>query len=63
MRRFHYKGNPDFCRGVNVDRLWSMMPEGVYEQAKASSSNTAPVIDVTKLVSSISNLLSRIISK
>mmetsp|Transcript_15218 Transcript_15218/g.22888 ORF Transcript_15218/g.22888 Transcript_15218/m.22888 type:complete len:149 (-) Transcript_15218:61-507(-) len=49
MRRFHYKGNPDFCRGINIDRLWSMMPEGVYEQAKASTSNTAPIIDVTKL--------------
>jgi predicted PurR-regulated permease PerM len=36
---------------VNIDRLWSLMPEGVYEKAKASaSSDVAPVIDVTKLV-------------
>ena len=49
MRRFHYKRNPDFCPGVNVDRLWSMMPEGVYEKAKAST-DVVPVIDVTKLV-------------
>ncbi|CAE7602117.1 RPL27AB, partial [Symbiodinium microadriaticum] len=48
MRRFHYKRNPDFCPGVNVDRLWSMMPEGVYEKAKASK-DVVPMIDVTKL--------------
>ena len=50
MRRFHYKRNPDFCPSINVDRLWSMVPEGVYEKAKTDS-NMAPVIDVTKLVS------------
>ena len=50
MRKFHLKRNPTFCRGVNIDRLWSLMPEGVYEKAKASaSSDVAPVIDVTKL--------------
>jgi hypothetical protein len=51
MRKFHLKKNPTFCRGVNIDRLWSLMPEGVYEKAKASAaSDVAPVIDVTKLV-------------
>ena len=50
MRSFHYKRNPDFCPSVNIDRLWSLVPEGVYEKAKKDSSN-APVIDVTKLVS------------
>jgi large subunit ribosomal protein L27Ae len=50
MRTFHYKRNPDFCPSINVDRLWSMVPEGVYEKAKTDS-NMAPVIDVTKLVS------------
>lgn len=51
MRKFHLKRNPSFCRGVNIDRLWSLMPEGVYEKAKASAaSDVAPVIDVTKLV-------------
>jgi large subunit ribosomal protein L27Ae len=48
MRKFHYKRNPDFCPSINVDRLWSMVPEGVYEKAKTDS-NMAPVIDVTKL--------------
>lgn len=51
MRTFHYKRNPDFCPSINVDRLWSMVPEGVYEKAKTDS-KMAPVIDVTKLVSS-----------
>jgi large subunit ribosomal protein L27Ae len=50
MRTFHYKRNPDFCPSINVDRLWSMVPEGVYEKAKTDS-KMAPVIDVTKLVS------------
>ena len=50
MRRFHYKRNADHCPGINVDRLWGLCPEGVYEKAVAGSDQT-PVIDVTKLVS------------
>jgi len=50
MRRFHYKKNPDFCPVLNIDRLWSLMPEGVYEKAKVNEESTAPLIDVTKLV-------------
>lgn len=49
MRTFHLKRNLEFCPTVNVDRLWSLLPEGVYEQAKAGSEQT-PVLDVTKLV-------------
>lgn len=37
-----------FCPTVNIERLWSLVPEGVYEKAKAGS-ELAPVIDVTKL--------------
>jgi large subunit ribosomal protein L27Ae len=48
MRTFHLKRNIDFCPTVNVDRLWSLMPEGVYEKTKAGSDQT-PVLDVTKL--------------
>lgn len=48
MRHFHLKRNLSHCPTVNVDRLWSMMPEGVYEKAK-SGSDLTPVIDVTKL--------------
>lgn len=55
MRRFHLKRNPGFSREVNIDRLWSLMPDGVYEKAKATpSTEVAPIIDVTKLVIYIS---------
>lgn len=48
MRTFHLKRGTSFCPTVNIDRLWSMMPEGVYEKSKAGSDQT-PVLDVTKL--------------
>ena len=48
MRTFHLKRNLAHCPTVNVDRLWSLLPEGVYEKAKAGSELT-PVLDVTKL--------------
>ena len=54
MRKFHLKRNPLYSREVNIDRLWSLMPEGVYEKAKETrSSEVAPIIDVTKLVLTI----------
>ena len=52
MRTFHQKKNLSFCPTVNIDRLWSMLPDGVYEKSKAAGgSGPAPVLDVTKLVS------------
>ncbi len=48
MRTFHLKRNLSHCPTVNVDRLWSLLPEGVYEKAKSGSDMT-PVLDVTKL--------------
>jgi large subunit ribosomal protein L27Ae len=48
MRTFHLKRGLQHCPTVNVDRLWSMLPEGVYEKSKAGSDMT-PVLDVTKL--------------
>lgn len=48
MRTFHLKRNLSYCPVVNIDRLWSMVPEGVYEKAKAGAEE-APVLDVTKL--------------
>jgi large subunit ribosomal protein L27Ae len=54
MRTFHLKRGTTYCKTINIDRLWSMMPEGVYEKSKAGS-DLAPVIDVTKLVSIICN--------
>lgn len=48
MRTFHLKRGTSFCPTLNIDRLWSLVPEGVYEKAKAGA-ELAPVIDVTKL--------------
>jgi large subunit ribosomal protein L27Ae len=53
MRRFHLKRGTTYCPGVNIDRLWSLIPSEVYEKAKAAPSDKAPVLDVTKLVSSV----------
>lgn len=49
MRTFHYKRNPDYCPTINIDRLWSLVPEDVYAKAKEADADKAPVIDVTKL--------------
>ena len=50
MRSFHKKGNLSFCPSINIDRLWSMVPEEMYEAAKeGKNGDMAPVIDVTKL--------------
>ncbi len=50
MRRFHYKKNPEHCPGVNIDKLWSLIPSEVLAQAKDTTTGVAPVLDVTKLV-------------
>lgn len=50
MRQFHLKRGLSYCPVVNVDKLWSLVPESVYENAKnATDSNNVPVLDVTKL--------------
>jgi large subunit ribosomal protein L27Ae len=51
MRSFHLKRGIKYTPTINVDRLWSLLPEGEYEKAKNGSELT-PVLDVTKLVSS-----------
>lgn len=45
MRYFHKLRNKFFCPIVNVDKLWSLIPQEV--KAKASPEN-APMIDVTQ---------------
>lgn len=57
MRRFHLKRNLKHCPTINIDRLWSLMPAGVLEKAEAGA-DQAPVLDVTKLVSTAFVLLS-----
>lgn len=50
MRHFHVLRNREHCPIVNLDKIWSMMPEGTLEKAKAAGGK-APVIDVTESVS------------
>ncbi|KNA24920.1 hypothetical protein SOVF_011230 [Spinacia oleracea] len=46
MRYFHKLRNSFHCPIVNIDKLWSMVPEDVKEKAKKEGK--APVIDVTQ---------------
>lgn len=46
MRHFHVLRNREHCPIVNLDKLWSMLPKGTLEEAKAAGGK-APVIDVT----------------
>lgn len=49
MRHFHVLRNREHCPIVNLDKLWSLVPEEVFQKAKeAAGSGQAPVIDVTK---------------
>lgn len=52
MRHFHVLRNREHCPIVNLDKLWSMLPEGTIEQTKAAGGK-APVIDVTDSVSKL----------
>uniref|UniRef100_A0A7S2WUG5 Large ribosomal subunit protein uL15/eL18 domain-containing protein n=1 Tax=Rhizochromulina marina TaxID=1034831 RepID=A0A7S2WUG5_9STRA len=49
MRRFHLLRNREHCPILNLDKLWSLAPEGTFDQAKAAAgTGQAPLIDVTK---------------
>jgi hypothetical protein len=52
MRYFHRKGNLYFCPSINLDKVWTLVGEDV-RKAHASSTDVAPVIDVTKFVSAL----------
>ena len=50
MRWFHKKANGSFCKTVNVEMLWNLVDEGVYDKAKAAGAGAdAPVIDCVRL--------------
>ncbi|XP_078444807.1 large ribosomal subunit protein uL15x [Wolffia australiana] len=46
MRYFHKLRNKFFCPTVNVEHLWSLVPEDVKAKAKSDGSS-APLVDVT----------------
>ncbi len=50
MRQFHVLQNRDFTPTVNLDKLFNVAGEGVYEAAKShAESGKAPVIDLVSL--------------
>ena len=44
MRRFHLRRNAYHCETVNVEKLWSLLPESTLEQYKTIK-DKAPIID------------------
>jgi len=47
MRTFHQKKIHDFCPTINLDKIWTLVPESVRLQFEKNT-KTAPVIDVTQ---------------
>merc|ERR1739848_179190 len=47
MRNFHVRKNKVFSTQINLDKLWSLVPESE-RVAAAAKTDVAPVIDVTK---------------
>ncbi|KAL6007199.1 60S ribosomal protein L27a-3 [Asimina triloba] len=48
MRYFHKLRNKFYRPIVNVDRLWSLIPDDVKEKAKSAASGQAPLVDITQ---------------
>jgi len=46
MRHFHLVKNRKYCSIVNIDKLFNVAGEGVYEAAKNATDGKAPVIDL-----------------
>jgi large subunit ribosomal protein L27Ae len=47
MRVFHYKKNIHFRPTINLDKIWTLIPKNVQEEAKGKKDQTL-TIDVTK---------------
>jgi large subunit ribosomal protein L27Ae len=47
MRQFHLLRNRNFCSTVNIDKIFNVAGEGVYEAAK-NGGGKAPVIDLVE---------------
>ena len=51
MRRFHLTRQQYHCPTINVDKLWSFIPEEMRKNAEKNPKGLVPVIDTVKLVS------------
>lgn len=47
MRYFHKTSNKFFCPTINIDKLWTLVPESV-RLANKNKPDMAPVLDVTQ---------------
>ena len=48
MRVFHYKAAKHYCPTINIDKIWTLVPQ---ETRDALSKDKAPVIDCVRAVS------------
>merc|ERR1712037_847513 len=49
MRWFHKKPNTSYTKAINVEKLWSLVEDGVYDKAKANGAGgEVPVIDCVR---------------
>lgn len=51
MRNFHLNRNDKFCPSINLDKLWSLVPEDKREECRKSKDGQVPVVDLVKFVS------------
>ena len=42
--------NQYYCPGVNIERLWSLIPQKVQDEAEKRTDGKVPVLDVVKKV-------------
>ena len=51
MRWFHKKGNTTYRKTINVEMIWNLVEDGVYDKAKAAGEGgEVPVIDCVRQV-------------
>lgn len=42
--------NQYYCPGVNIERLWTLLPQKVQDEAEKRTDGKVPVLDVVKKV-------------
>jgi large subunit ribosomal protein L27Ae len=47
MRYFHKTTQKYHCPTINLDKIWTLVPEGIRKE-NASKSDVAPVVDLTQ---------------
>mmetsp|Transcript_16155 Transcript_16155/g.26635 ORF Transcript_16155/g.26635 Transcript_16155/m.26635 type:complete len:149 (+) Transcript_16155:749-1195(+) len=48
MRYFHKTRNQYYCPIINLDKLWTLVPEKIRKELAEKKDGTAPVLDVTR---------------